>query len=107
MNTKPKSNREFSVPDYLFDEDMSSTWSEMTPIESVVDNDSAGQNVYIFESPLEIVELKDIESYGGIHNYVDSVKCNAEALGSLKEHLDYKISEVSSSQRKTFIFYDQ
>ncbi len=94
-NGKTKSSKAFSVSDLVFEDDMSSTWSEMTPVESV------SYNVDTFESPPEIIKLKNIEAYGGVHNYIDSVKCNAEALGLVNDHLDYKISEVyNSSQRR-------
>ncbi len=57
-------DKKVSVPDDVFDDDMSSAWSEMTPIESVVDNDSADHNVNILGLPTEITKLEDIESYG-------------------------------------------
>ncbi len=73
----------------------------MTPIESVVHSDFTDHIVNSLESPIPIIKLNDIESYGGIHNYIDFVKYNSEALGLLNEHLEYKVSEVSnSSQRK-------
>ncbi len=100
-NDKTKLNKAFSVSDEVFDNDLASTSSEMTPLESVHnDIDSTDHNVNSFESHPEIIKLKDIESYGGIDNYIDSVKCNAEALGLCNKYLDYKISEVSDSSHR-------
>ncbi len=69
-NGKTKSNMEFSVSDPVFGDDIPSTWLEMTPIESVSHNDLTDDNVNSLESPPEFVKLKDMESYGGIHNYI-------------------------------------
>ncbi len=76
-NGKTKSDEIFFVSDNVFDNNMSSTWSEMTPIEFVT------YNVNALESPPEIIRLKDIESYGGIDNYISTL------LNVMQKHLDY------------------
>ncbi len=63
-------------------------------------NDFTGYNINSLESTPEVIKLKYIESYGGIYNYIDSVKFNAEALGLLEKYLNYKISEVSNSSQQ-------
>ncbi len=95
---------ESSVPDDVFDDDKSSTWSEMAPTESVVDNDSADQNVITFESLPEIFKLTDMKSFPDIHNYINSVKYNTEALRLLKEYLDYdEVSLISNSSNRNVL----
>ncbi len=58
-NGKTKLTKPFSVLDEVFDNDLASTSSEMTSIESVHnDIDSTDHNINTFESHPEIIKLK-------------------------------------------------